>query len=150
MNSERQEIEKLVREEAEQQVGASRILVLAGESWHKGVLGLTAGRIAQKYHRPTLVIGIEGERCSGSARSIPSINLHEQLERAADLFTHFGGHDYACGFSLERRNLEPLRARLAAQFDALDGSLFRREARVDAALPLASFNAEFVAAHETL
>jgi single-stranded-DNA-specific exonuclease len=171
MNAERQEIERGVREEAEEQVAGSRglevsaehsprdsetarprdrVLVLAAEGWHKGVIGLTAGRIAQKYHRPTLVISIDGDRCAGSARSIPSINLHEQLESVADLFTHFGGHDYACGFSLETRNLAALRERLAARFAALDEHLFAREAKVDAALPLAAIDAEFVAAHEML
>jgi single-stranded-DNA-specific exonuclease len=171
MNVERQEIERVVREEAEQQVlspescvlssvppdsglrtqhAVPRVLILAAEGWHKGVIGLTAGRIAQKYHRPTLVISIDGDRCAGSARSIPSINLHQQLEAVSDLFTHFGGHDYACGFSLERRNLDLLRERLAAQFATLDASLFRREARVDAALPFAAIDAEFLAAHEML
>jgi single-stranded-DNA-specific exonuclease len=170
MNAERQEIERVVREEAEElmecrglpppsgtQGGGkpphskpSRVLILASENWHKGVIGLTAGRIAQKYHRPTLVISIDGERCAGSARSIPSINLHVQLESVADLFTHFGGHDYACGFSLERRNLDALRERLAARFATLDESFFRREARVDAALPLAAIDAQFIAAHEML
>ena len=171
MNAERQEIERVVREAAEEQVAGSRglevsagqsprdretsrlrdrVFVLAAEGWHKGVIGLTAGRIAQKYHRPTLVISIDGDRCAGSARSIPSINLHEQLESVADLFTHFGGHDYACGFSLETRNLTPLRERLAARFAALDEHLFAREAKVDAALPLAAIDAEFVAAHEML
>jgi single-stranded-DNA-specific exonuclease len=169
MNTERQEIERMVREQAEEQVTESRglevseslrdfetsrlrdrVLVLAGDNWHKGVIGLTAGRIAQKYHRPTLVISIEGDLCAGSARSIPSINLHQQLESVADLFTHFGGHDYACGFSLPRRNLDPLRARLAERFAALDEGLFRREARIDAALPLAAIDGEFIAAHEML
>jgi single-stranded-DNA-specific exonuclease len=125
-------------------------LILAGEGWHKGVLGLTAARIAQKHHRPTLVISIEGERCSGSARSIPSINLHEQLEAVGEVFTHFGGHAYACGFSLETRNLDALRERLAAGFATLDESLFRREARVDAALPFGAIDREFIAAHEML
>ena len=114
------------------------------------MIGLTAGRIAQKYHRPTLVISIDGDRCAGSARSIPSINLHEQLEAISDLFTHFGGHDYACGFSLETRNLDALRERLAARFAELDEDLFRRDARVDAVLPLAAIDGEFLAAHEML
>jgi len=175
MNAERQEIEKVVRGMAEEQVLCAvarlrgcevswslpprnlatpqlrnRVFILSGENWHKGVLGLTAGRIAQKYHRPTLVIGIEGERCSGSARSIPSINLHEQLEAVSDVFTHFGGHEFACGFSLETRNLGALRERLAARFELLDESVFRRDATVDAALPLGTIDAEFLAAHEML
>ena len=151
MNAERQEVEATVRAAAEQEVhGGERIIILAREQWHKGVLGLTAGRIAQKYHRPTLVMTIEGDRCVGSARSIPSINLHGQLAEVADLFTHFGGHEYACGFSLEARNLPALRERLAANFDALDDSLFVREARVDAVLTLGEIDRAFIAAHEML
>jgi single-stranded-DNA-specific exonuclease len=127
-----------------------RILILAGANWHKGVLGLTAGRLAQKYHRPTLVMSIEGDRCVGSGRSIPTVNLHAQLEAAADLFTHFGGHEFACGFSLETRNLPALRERLERQFASLDESLFRKEARVDAELTLGELNESFVRAHELL
>src|ERR1044071_8887215 len=80
MNAERQVIEQQVRECAEQQnAGGERILILAGEGWHRGVLGLTAGRIANRYHRPTLAMTIEGDLCIGSGRSIPTINLHEEL-----------------------------------------------------------------------
>src|SRR5258706_6569560 len=126
LNAERQEIEKAGREEAEVQVAelpgsqggggdvgnsatrqpGNRIFVLAGHNWHKGVLGLTAGRIAQRYHRPTLAIGIEGELAVGSGRSITTINLHEQLESVAELFTHFGGHEFACGLALPALNVD--------------------------------------------
>lgn len=151
MNVERQQIEQQVRAAAEAQIeGEERVLILAGEGWHRGVLGLTAGRIAQRYHRPTLVMSIEGETCIGSARSIATINLHEQMDRVHELLTHFGGHEFACGYSLPRRNLAELRRRLGAQFAAMDESLFRREARVDATLTLADLDAEFLAAHEML
>jgi single-stranded-DNA-specific exonuclease len=151
MNAERRDVEQQVRAEAEEEVDATaRVLVLAKEEWHKGVLGLTAGRIAQKFHRPTLMIAIEGDRCVGSARSIPSINLHAQLERVSDLFEHFGGHDYACGFSLAAQNLPALRERLAAIFEELDASLFVRAARIDGELALHDIDREFIAAHEML
>ncbi|HET7435634.1 MAG TPA: single-stranded-DNA-specific exonuclease RecJ [Thermoanaerobaculia bacterium] len=151
MNAERQQIEQQVREAAMQQVaGGERVLVLAGDAWHRGVLGLAAGRIAQRHYRPTLVMTIEGEHCVGSARSIPTINLHEQLDRCADLFTHFGGHEFACGFSLPLRNLDELRTRLTAQFAELDDDLFRRNAQVDGTLTLGELDAEFLAAHEML
>ncbi|HEX7193210.1 MAG TPA: single-stranded-DNA-specific exonuclease RecJ [Thermoanaerobaculia bacterium] len=169
MNSERRDVELRVRTEAEEQIGCQlsvvgdqdgqpttdnrqlpRVLILASEQWHKGVLGLTAGRIAQKFHRPVLMIAIEGERCVGSARSIPTINLHAQLERVSDLFEHFGGHDYACGFSLPSTNLPALRERLSAVFDELDASLFVRAARVDGELALHDIDREFVAGHEML
>lgn len=151
MNTERQTIEQQVRECAEAQIaGGERILVLAGDAWHRGVLGLTAGRIAQRYYRPALVMTIEGAQCIGSGRSIPTINLHGELEAVADLFTHFGGHEFACGFSLPAANLPELRRRLHERFEALEESFFRREAHVDAALTLAEIDAEFIAAHEML
>jgi len=154
LNAERQEIERAVREEAEEmleaQHGGERILVLAGRNWHKGVLGLTAGRMAQRYHRPTLAIGIEGDVAVGSGRSIPTINLHQQLEAVGELFTHFGGHEFACGFSLPAANVNELRQRLEERFSALDDALFRSEAEVDAELTLADIDGEFVAAHELM
>jgi single-stranded-DNA-specific exonuclease len=171
MNAERQEVELGVRREAEEQVVSCRlsvvdeegqpttdnrqpllprILILANEHWHKGVLGLTAGRLAQKFHRPALMIAIEGDRCVGSARSIPTINLHAQLERVSDLFEHFGGHEFACGFSLATSNLPALRERLSGVFDELDEALFVRAARVDGELALHDIDPEFVKAHEML
>ena len=151
MNAERQDIEQQVRELALAQVqGGERVLILAGENWHRGVLGLTAGRIAQRFHRPTLAMTIEGEVCVGSARSIPTIDLHAQLDAVSELFTHFGGHEFACGFSLPLRNLDALRTHLRESFDALDEKLFRREAHVDATLTLAEIDAEFLATHEML
>jgi single-stranded-DNA-specific exonuclease len=153
LNAERQEVERGVREEAEAMVGdasTNRIYVLAGNNWHKGVLGLTAGRIAQRYHRPALAIGIEGELAVGSGRSIPTINLHEQLEAVSDLFTHFGGHEFACGFALPAANVDELRRRLEERFAAFDEDVFRREAQVDAEVTLAEVDEEFVKAHEMM
>ena len=151
MNAERQAIELQVRASAEAQIeGGERILILAGDGWHRGVLGLTAGRIAQRYHRPTLVMTIEGEQCVGSGRSIPTIDLHSALDSVSDCFTHFGGHEFACGFSLPLRNLAALRARLHERFAGVDDVLFRREARIDATLTLGEINPEFIAAHELL
>jgi single-stranded-DNA-specific exonuclease len=151
LNTERQQIELEVREVASHQIaGGERILVLAGEKWHKGVLGLTAGRIAQQYHRPALAISIDGGQAVGSGRSIPTINLHEQLSAVSGLFTHFGGHEFACGFSLPAKNVPELRDRLAENFAALDDELFRREASIDGCLTLAEVDRDFVLAHEML
>jgi single-stranded-DNA-specific exonuclease len=151
LNAERQEIEVQVRDAASQQIlGDERILVLAGEHWHKGVLGLTAGRLAQQYHRPALVMSIDGDRAVGSARSISTINLHEQLSAVSDLFTQFGGHEFACGFSLPSQNVPLLRDRLTARFAELDESLFRRDALIDGCVTLAEVDRDFVLAHEML
>src|SRR5258708_5834562 len=161
MNAERQRIGEEVLTAAEEQLAGlaavgvaestrGRILIAAGEDWHKGVVGLAAGRLANRHHRPALVISIDGERCVGSGRCIPTVNLHGQLESAADLFTHFGGHEFACGVSLERKNLAALRARLAGQGSALDESLFRHEAHVDSELTLAAIDGHLIAPHQML
>ncbi|HYO77462.1 MAG TPA: single-stranded-DNA-specific exonuclease RecJ [Thermoanaerobaculia bacterium] len=151
MNAERQQIEVQVRQSAEEQIrGGERVLILAAEGWHRGVLGLTAGRIAQRYHRPALVMTIEGGQCVGSGRSIQTVDLHSELDAVSDLFTHFGGHEFACGFSLPAANLDALRQRLRERFEAFSEETFRREARVDAELTLADVDAEFVKAHEML
>jgi single-stranded-DNA-specific exonuclease len=174
MNTERQAIERAVRDEAEKQLAElvaksrghgvtpsnletsrsrdpfPRVLILAGESWHRGVVGLTAGRIAQRYNRPALVISIDGDQCVGSARSIPSINLHAQLERVADLFTHFGGHEFACGFALPLTAIDDLRTRLAEAFESIDEEAFVRTASIDAELVLSDIDREFVSVYEGL
>jgi single-stranded-DNA-specific exonuclease len=151
MNVERQQIEMQVRQSAEAQIeGGERILILAGEGWHRGVLGLTAGRIAQRYHRPTLVMTIEGDLCVGSGRSITTVDLHSELDAVHELFTHFGGHEFACGFSFDAKNLGELRRRLHERFARIDEVVFRREAQVDATLTLAEIDAEFIAVHEML
>ena len=151
MNAERQQIEAQVREAAEAQIaGGERILILAGEGWHRGVLGLTAGRIAQRYHKPTLVMTIEDGTCVGSGRSIPTINLHEQLDAVHELFTHFGGHEFACGFSLQTGDLPALRGRLHERFASIEEERFLREAAIDATIALGDVDAEFLAAHELL
>ncbi len=150
LNAQRQEIEREVRSAAEEQVGDARVLVLAGERWHKGVLGLTAGRIAQRFHRPTLVISSDGATAVGSARSISTINLHAQLERVAHLFTHFGGHEFACGFSLPSSNIDPLRRALTENFATIDDDAFIKRAHVDASLRLNDLDQSFVDQHELL
>jgi single-stranded-DNA-specific exonuclease len=114
------------------------------------VEGLTAGRLAQKYHRPALVLSIEGERAVGSGRSIRSIDLHGQLERVSDLFTHFGGHELACGFSLPTSRIDELRRRLRENFAELDESLFVRDAEVEGVVTIGDLDRDFVEAHEML
>ncbi|HUP44016.1 MAG TPA: single-stranded-DNA-specific exonuclease RecJ [Thermoanaerobaculia bacterium] len=151
MNAERQEIEAAVRDAATRQIaGDERILVLAGEGWHRGVLGLAAGRIAQQWHRPTLVISIDGDRCVGSGRSIRTVNLHQALERVSDIFEHFGGHEFACGFSFDANRIAELRRRLSEEFAALDEELFDRRVTLDGWLTLAEIDRDFVAAHELM
>jgi len=105
-NAERQTIERRVARLARERIGrefdpkADAVIVLAEEGWHRGVLGIVASRLAREYHRPVLLLALEGERASGSGRSIPGVSLHGILKEISHLFDEFGGHDQAVGVSL--------------------------------------------------
>jgi single-stranded-DNA-specific exonuclease len=90
------------------------LLVLDGEGWHRGVLGIAASRIVDKWHRPALVLGHEDGQAHGSGRSIAAFHLLDAITSCADLFTRFGGHAHAVGFSLPSENVPELRRRLIA------------------------------------
>ena len=111
-NSERREVEtavlKQALESAEAAIDSGRrhSLVLAGEGWHAGVLGIVASRIVEKYYRPTVVIGFNGTEGKGSARSIRGFHLVEGFRRCAEHLEKFGGHEYAGGLSIRSDKLE--------------------------------------------
>ena len=87
-------------------------LVLAGEGWHRGVIGIVAQRVVDRYHRPTLVIGVEDGVGIGSGRSIRAFHLLEALHAVSDLFDRFGGHAQAAGFAMCAARIPELERRL--------------------------------------
>jgi single-stranded-DNA-specific exonuclease len=89
-------------------------IVVDGENWHRGVIGITATRVVEKYNRPTLVISRDGEEAFGSGRSIRAFHLLEAIESCSTLFTRYGGHSHACGFAMPAANVAELRTRLDA------------------------------------
>jgi len=89
-------------------------IVVDGENWHRGVIGITATRVVEKYNRPTLVISRDGEEAFGSGRSIRPFHLLEAIESCSTLFTRYGGHSHACGFAMPAANVAELRTRLDA------------------------------------
>jgi single-stranded-DNA-specific exonuclease len=104
------QIESLFRTEGG--IEERKTLVLAGEDWHAGVLGIVASRLVDKYHKPCLVISHRDGMAVGSGRSIDGFNLHQALSRLAPLFDKFGGHAHAAGFRLKTENLEALKREL--------------------------------------
>ena len=127
-------------------------LVIDGDGWHRGVIGITATRVVERYCRPTLVISRDGDEAHGSGRSIRAFHLLNALESCAGLFTRFGGHAHAVGFSMPAANLPELcthldtyaRARLALtdfepiidldaelQFDQITPDLFQALRRLE-------------------
>ena len=90
----------------------SRCLVIDGDGWHRGVIGILASRVVERTGKPTLVLAHEDGEAYGSGRSIPSFHLLNAIESCHDLFTRFGGHAHAAGFSLPSDRVPQLRQRL--------------------------------------
>jgi single-stranded-DNA-specific exonuclease len=87
-------------------------LVFWGEGWHRGVVGIVASRVVNKFHRPAIVLGVENGVAQGSGRSIEAFHLLDALESMRDLFTRFGGHAHAAGLTLPSDSLEAFRERM--------------------------------------
>src|SRR5713101_1375853 len=106
LNGHRQEEERSIlksiasRFEEDPALHGAFCIVIDGEGWHRGVIGITATRVVERYGRPALVISRDGEQAHGSGRSISSFHLLNALESCAGLFTRFGGHSHAVGFSM--------------------------------------------------
>jgi single-stranded-DNA-specific exonuclease len=92
----------------------SKFVVVAGEGWHRGVIGLAASRIAERLFRPTIVLSIDNGIAHGSARSVGSFHLLNALDNCSHLFEQFGGHAAAAGMQIKTENIDPLRSALNA------------------------------------
>jgi single-stranded-DNA-specific exonuclease len=118
LNAERQDAERKVldaielRLEEEPALRDTYCIVVDGDGWHRGVIGITATRIVERHFRPTLVISLENGEAHGSGRSIRAFHLLNGIESCAELFTRFGGHAHACGFALPASRVPELRQRL--------------------------------------
>jgi len=118
LNTDRQEEERRILRSVDERFAAESALcdayciVVDGDGWHRGVIGITATRIVERYNRPAVVISREGDESFGSGRSIRAFHLLEAIESCGPLFTRYGGHSHACGFAMPTANVPELRARL--------------------------------------
>ena len=92
---------------------AARLVVVDGDGWHRGVIGILASRVVERTAKPALVISVEDGVAHGSGRSVDGFQLLDAIETCADLFTRFGGHAFAVGFALPAASLPELKRRLA-------------------------------------
>lgn len=127
------------------EVGAHNVLVVAGEGWHRGLIGIVAAKLAESFYKPTVVLSIDGDIAYGSARSIPAFDLLAGLEHCADLFLRFGGHRQAAGLVLEAGRVGEFRRRLDAYADrVLSPDDLVPRLRIDAPLPLTAITPSVV------
>ncbi|BEP29120.1 single-stranded-DNA-specific exonuclease RecJ [Helicovermis profundi] len=115
LNKERQNREKLIVEEALKYIDENldpineKILVVKGENWHTGIVGIVSSKISEKYYKPSIILNEENGILKGSARSVGDFDLFSALDSVKELFLKFGGHKQAAGLSMESINYEKLR-----------------------------------------
>jgi single-stranded-DNA-specific exonuclease len=146
-NAKRQGIEGQITEEAIAMArvnSADRVLVLAKEGWHVGVIGIVASRVMQTFHRPSVVIGIEEGMGKGSCRSVSGFSIVGALQHCAPLLEKFGGHEMAAGLSIKADKVNELRETLNefAKTMINDDDL-QPQVRIDAMIRLDDLDADF-------
>ena len=116
LNRDRQTTEAEIYREASQRLrtahSGDRAIVLAGENWHQGVIGIVASRLCEEYCRPTFLICLNGERGKASSRSYGGFDLFHSLTELAPLLEDFGGHEFAAGFTILRKNIDEFRRQI--------------------------------------
>lgn len=155
LNRSRQAIEATTLKEALATIEADglasgRTLVVAGEDWHEGVIGIVAGRLAERYWRPTAVVALRGDHGKGSARSVSGFNIHAALADCSSHLLGYGGHRYAAGLTVERAQLPALRAALNDHAAAYPPEVFEPNLHIEAFVTPESIGAELLAEIERL
>jgi single-stranded-DNA-specific exonuclease len=147
LNRERRDVEAAAlttiegRLASDEEIAADRLLVIDGDGWHRGVIGILASRVVERTAKPAIVVSIEdgpdGRIAHGSGRSVDGFALLTAIETCADLFTRFGGHAFAVGFALPAEKLPELKHRLRTYAEQhLAAREPERLLRIHAELPL--------------
>lgn len=137
-NIKRQEKEKSIYREALEMIEKEHLdendtIIVAGENWHHGVIGIVASKITELYFKPSILLCYEGDEAKGSGRSIPGFDLHEALMKCLDHIEKFGGHSMAIGITIKREELEEFR-------DSLEK--VAREAHIEDITPIIQIDAK--------
>ena len=146
----RQETEKDIFENAKKQIEENHLnenntIVVAGENWHHGVIGIVSSKITEMYFKPSILLSFEEDGIGkGSGRSIPGFDLHEALMKCDDCIEKFGGHSMAIGITIKRENFDKLKDKLEeiAIEEHIDEIV--PEIKIDAKINLAEVNKEMV------
>ena len=93
-------------------LAASHVVLVSGEDWNPGLIGLTAGRLCERFHLPAIALSVHGDTAVGSCRSIPGISIWKALQACEDLLERYGGHEQAAGLTVKTENIPLLRGRL--------------------------------------
>jgi single-stranded-DNA-specific exonuclease len=130
--------------ETDPAIGARSLLVVGGDGWHRGVIGIVASKLVDAFHRPAIVLSIEGELAHGSCRSIRGFNILAALEHCAGLLIRFGGHKQAAGLTMAAENVPAFR-RAAADYadERLGPDDLKPRLRIDGCLGFRDITGDF-------
>lgn len=137
-NTLRQAKEKAIYEDAINQIEANRLnennaIIIAGENWHHGVIGIVSSKITDLYFKPSILLCYEGDLAKGSGRSIPGFDLHEALMKCQNTIEKFGGHSMAIGITIKRDKFEEFKK----EFEEV-----AKESRIDEIIPIINIDAK--------
>lgn len=136
-NKARQQEERALLQKAFQAVereinfNRDRVIVVAGDGWHEGVIGIVAQRLVEHFHRPAFVIAFDGRRGKGSGRSVKGFHLFQGLETCASILDEFGGHELAAGLVIQKEHLEAFREKINEYAAGVSQEVFCRSVRID-------------------
>ena len=150
-NNERRQLDKKVTQEANEIINSipniedSKAIVVYNENWHKGVIGIVASRLAERYYRPAVVLTKSKDMVSGSARSIMGFDIYSAIENCRDLLESFGGHMYASGLSLKENKLAAFRKKfIQIANKEIDAEQMIPQIDIDDELSLVDINTTFM------
>jgi single-stranded-DNA-specific exonuclease len=142
-NTTRKNLDQLITDQAFQQIEDDptfknlKSTVVYNPEWHKGIIGIVASRLTDKYYRPTIVLTLSNGMVSGSARSVKDFDVYNAIESCSDLLEQFGGHMYAAGLTMKEENVEAFKTRFEKIVaETIDDKMLTREIEIDAELNL--------------
>lgn len=149
-NTERKEHDSHITEQALAMIDADPVLigrkttVVYKHDWHKGVIGIVASRLTEKYYRPTIVLTNSNGHAAGSARSVAGFDLYEALSECSELLEQFGGHKYAAGLTMKTENIPAFQQRFEEVVSrTIPDDLLIQAITIDAEIELSSIDARF-------
>lgn len=150
-NDERRELDAQITLEALEIVenienfGNHKTTVVYKEGWHKGVLGIVASRLTENYYRPTIVLTLDGDTLTGSARSVKGFDIYSAIESCSDLMVNFGGHKFAAGMTIKKSNIKEFIRRFELRVaESIEEKMETPEIEIDSELSLMDINDKFV------
>ncbi|MCQ2337751.1 MAG: single-stranded-DNA-specific exonuclease RecJ [Paludibacteraceae bacterium] len=150
-NEERKDIDKTTTAEAEKiitergDIEKKRTIVVYNSDWHKGIVGIVASRLTEKYYKPTIVLTKANGLVSGSARSVHGFDLYKAIDSCRDILENFGGHTYAAGLSLKEENLGEFTARFEKYVsENIKESQLTPQIEIDSVLKFAEITPKFI------